>query len=223
MSKSRNPVYEFFRRISIAVFTPVVFSYRKGHFRSAIKSRAVDRDGAALPWFSYPIIDFLRSRNLAGKRVLEFGAGQSTIWWKSVGAEVTSLEVDKKWYHYIQQQVAGCEIYLTDKKFTNIPDSVLGRRFDIIVVDGGIRLYAIKIAVELVEDSGIIILDDSTEEATPHYLEAPKLMYNHGWKRVDFYGFAPGAIREGCTSLYWKSDGFFATPEPPPISADRVF
>jgi len=213
----------FLRRISIAILTPFVFSIYKGHFKSAIRSRAVDRNGAALPWFSYSIIDFLRSKDLQGKHVLEFGAGQSTIWWKNAGAIVTSLETHEQWYRHIQEHVKECEIYLTDHKFTNIPDSVLERRYDIIVVDGGNRLSAMKIAPTLVADSGIIILDDTTEEDTPFYREAPEMMYNLGWKRVDFYGFAPGAIREGCSSIYWKSDDFFFTPSPPPKSMDRVF
>ena len=100
---------------------------------------------------------------------------------------------------------------------------MLNRRFDIVIVDGGNRLCAMKIAKDLCADNAIVILDDSTEQAESFYREAPRMMLDEGWKRVDFYGFAPGAFREGWSSIYWKGDGFFATSEPPPLSQDRVF
>lgn len=218
-----NPIYSIFRRLVIAFFTPVVFSLRTGHFKSSLKKKAVDRSGDALPWLSYPVIEFLRHRELKGKTVLEFGAGQSTVWWEKQGAIVTALETNEDWKSYVEKVLPSCEVYSADHKFTNIPESVRSRRFDIILVDGGNRKTAMEEAIKLVSETGVILLDDSAVTSSRHYIASPTLMHAEGWKRIDFYGFAPGALHQGCTSLYFKSSDFFSSPKPPPECRDRIF
>lgn len=117
-------------------------------------------------------------------------------------------------------QLPDNELYLTNQRFEKIPTAVKDRKYDIIVVDGGIRVEAAKIATDLIADDAIIIFDDSAEESTPFHKVVPEMMSQAGWKRVDFDGFGPGALRECCSSIYWKSDAFFATPDPPPASVD---
>ena len=82
-----NPV----RNVVTAVLTPITTSYRTGHFRSSLKMAAVTRQGDPLPWYTYPAIDFLKDRNYAGKTVLEFGGGQSTLWWAAHAASVVTF------------------------------------------------------------------------------------------------------------------------------------
>src|SRR5947209_1387749 len=69
------------RAFATALVTPIRFSRVTGHWRSSIAASAKTRSGEAIPWYTYPAIDFLSQRDFAGKRVLEFGGGQSTIWW----------------------------------------------------------------------------------------------------------------------------------------------
>ena len=74
-------VSETIRSLATAILTPVHFSVRTGHFRSSLRCRAADSEGNSIPWYTYPMIDFLKHKEYTGRAVLEFGAGQSTHWW----------------------------------------------------------------------------------------------------------------------------------------------
>ena len=54
------------RRLATGLFTPVAFSLWSGHFKSSLKERAVSAKGDALPWYSYPAIQFLAPTRLQG-------------------------------------------------------------------------------------------------------------------------------------------------------------
>lgn len=79
-----------------AVLTPIIFSYRTGHFLSSWKMSAVSRTGEPLPWYTYPCIDFISFRNFTGKSILEFGGGQSSLWWSKRAGHVVTIEGDKE-------------------------------------------------------------------------------------------------------------------------------
>src|ERR1700730_8324305 len=87
-------VWTRIRAISTALITPFVFSRSSGHFKSSLKEKAVDRHGHPLPWYTYSCIELLRHRDFAGRRILEFGSGQSTLWWASRADRVVSIEGD---------------------------------------------------------------------------------------------------------------------------------
>src|SRR5215831_19159207 len=96
-----GPIRAFFT----AIFTPFYFSYQSGHFKSSMHSKAVDKNSKPLPWYTYPMIDFLVCKELSDKEVLEFGAGQSTLWWADRAHRVVSFESDKNWYSYLKSCV----------------------------------------------------------------------------------------------------------------------
>ena len=73
-------IWNSFRSIGTAFLGPILFGYRTGYFLSGFKMEAVSKNGDPVPWYTYPIIDFLKYRNFDNKTVLEFGGGQSTLW-----------------------------------------------------------------------------------------------------------------------------------------------
>ena len=91
-------VSETIRSLATAILTPVHFSVRTGHFRSSLRRRAADSEGNSIPWYTYPMIDFLKHKEYTGRAVLEFGAGQSTHWWAQRAAQVISFEANQVWY-----------------------------------------------------------------------------------------------------------------------------
>jgi hypothetical protein len=199
-------------------WTPLRFSLAKGHARSAWLERAVDRKGRALPWYTYPAIDFLSNKRFSGKAVLEFGSGQSSLWWASQGVTLTSLEDNPRWRDYVASNLPGRAEVLFTPTLDNIPQRVLDRRYDVIVIDGLRRQDAARLAVSTLVPGGAIIFDNSEgfwSDDDSKY-EVVELMHQHGFSRVDFYGFAPGNISETCTSIYFKDRCFlFETSEPP--------
>src|SRR5947207_2919580 len=91
-------VWKPIRALATAVLTPLWFSYKTGHCRSSFKMAAVNRRGEPLPWYTYPCIHFLEFRDFRDKTVLEFGAGQSTLWWSQRAAQVVAFEGDPAWH-----------------------------------------------------------------------------------------------------------------------------
>ena len=59
--------YALARSIGI-LFTPLIFAYRTGHFYSALRGKAFDRQGVPQPWYTFAIIDFLKGKDLSAAR-----------------------------------------------------------------------------------------------------------------------------------------------------------
>jgi len=85
-----NPLRSFFT----ALLTPISFSINSGHFISSFKKAAFDKNLTPIPWYTYPSINFLETRSFSDKTVLEFGGGQSSIWWGLRAKNVVTLEGD---------------------------------------------------------------------------------------------------------------------------------
>jgi hypothetical protein len=214
------PLFRLARRLASAACAPVKFSWAKGHARSAWRGRAVDVRGEPVPWYTYPAIDFLKTKSFAGRRVLEFGAGQSTLWWVAQGAVVTSLEVKKEWWAYVTSRVADQATVLLASSPTDIPASVFEHTYDVIVIDGLRREVAAKASIDLVAPAGAVVFDNSegfwNDESTKGRYPIVELMHAAGFSRVDFYGFTPGNVAESCTSIFFRGNTFlFDSAEPP--------
>lgn len=200
------------RRLLTAVWTPVRFSLRTGHFRSALAARAVDRVGEPMIWYTYPAIDFLGAQDFTGRTVLEFGAGQSTLWWAKRAAHVVAVEGNAEWHGYIRGRMpANVELHLAPDDLTGVDAILADRTFDVVVVDGLDRLRAARVAADRVRPDGCVVVDNSegywggdgagTFPILDHLRE-------QRFQRVDFYGFAPGVIETHCTSLFFRAQSF---------------
>ncbi|MCW5719035.1 MAG: class I SAM-dependent methyltransferase [Bauldia sp.] len=201
-----RPVMNAVRSTVTATFTPYYTSIRSGHFRSSFAMKAVDRKGRPLPWYTYPSIDFLRQQGpYTGRSVLEFGGGQSSLWWASNGATVLVLEGDAGWAAEVQSKAGDLPITLKLVSQDDIPAfqrdarAVLeGRTFDIIVVDGLFRRQAAELALDYLAPDGAIVCDDSEG------YELFDALKDSALRRVDFYGNAPGVVLSHCTSIWFR-------------------
>lgn len=75
------------------------------HFRSSIATTAMTANGTPLPWYTYPAAGFLSQRDFVGRRILEFGGGQSTLWWANRAQSVLTIEEGEVWYHSLKGKV----------------------------------------------------------------------------------------------------------------------
>ncbi|MBA2526457.1 MAG: class I SAM-dependent methyltransferase [Pyrinomonadaceae bacterium] len=176
---------------------------------SSLKSRALDRGGAALPWYTYPAIEFLSHKEFRDRSVLEFGAGQSTIWWGERAKRVVSFESDKAWHRFLEKQVPGnVSLILVESQLSAV-DSIVGETFDVIVIDGLERYECASKALEFYKANGVIVLDNS-DALWGREGEYPiiDLFRSNDFARIDFYGYSPGVILPACTSLFFKDRCF---------------
>jgi hypothetical protein len=216
-----NPLRKFVN----AFLGPVCFSLSTGHIRSAFKSFAVDRHGNPLPWFSYPAIQLLLSSDFTSKCVLEWGAGQSTLFWAKRAREVVSFEHDRAWADLLRPKLpANVKLHVIKEDMSDYNSKLSPGKFDVIIVDGLDRYKSAQLSLDLVAEGGVIIVDNSEgnhgEINSPSAASFPaqgdpkasygivNLYTDCGFSRADFYGFAPGVSVQQCTSVFFKGDCF---------------
>jgi hypothetical protein len=213
------------RKLLTAFLAPIRFSWDTGHFRSSLKSAAVDRHGRHIPWYTYPAIDFLDAKDFTGKSVLEFGAGHSTIWWAGRARRVVSAEGDEKWLKYVSPKLpANARALLAPEDLTGLQEQIAGETFDFIIIDGLNRHRAAELSIPMLNPGGAILLDNSdgfwSYDGKAGY-PILELFRSSGYSRVDFYGFAPAGINSSCTSIFFKPDSFLIRGDENVIS-DKV-
>lgn len=201
----------FLRSFFTALWTPLYFTYANGHFKSSFKNKSVARDGSPLPWYTYPIIDFLGTRSFSDKIILEFGGGQSTNYWAKSALKVITLEDDKDWFDQLKKQIpSNVELFLVSKEIrekcaadvVSILTKLAIPHFDLVIIDGLCREEMIEIAIRYVASNGGIICDNA--EGYGFY----DGFIDKGFQRIDFFGHAPGVMIPHCTSLYFKENCF---------------
>jgi hypothetical protein len=206
------------RSVATASLTPVLYGYNSGFFLSCFKMKAVSKDGEPLPWYTYPSIEFLRHRTYQDKLILEFGGGQSTLWWAKRAKHVVTLEGNQEWTDKIKRTLpANVDLHYVSMRDaeTNAQQvrAVLASnqypQFDVIIIDGLHRNAMIEIACDVLAVDGAIVCDNAEGYG---FQEGFK---ERGLDRVDFYGNAPGVILPHCTSLYFKPSSFVFSPTIP--------
>jgi hypothetical protein len=208
-------LFEPLRAVATAMITPARFSFATGHFRSSLARAAYSAEGLPIPWYTYPAIDFLAQRDFKGRDVLEFGGGQSTLWWQVRARSVLTIEGDRDWF---QRIAGGTGANVSIHHVPIEPDDCLDQikaiitrhgtaRFDIIVVDGHRRREVAGMALDYLAPGGALILDDA--EGYDFY----EVLRARPCRRVDFYGFAPGVSLRHCTSLVFVDDCFLLKPD----------
>lgn len=77
--------------------------------------------------------------------------------------------------------------------------------FDVILLDGMARELSGVMALERINDNGIIILDNSDRW---QYNSLQRYFINNGYKRIDFWGPGFGNYKAWCTSIFAKNLSF---------------
>lgn len=93
------------RSSATGILTPLRFSLTTGHWKSSITAKACNAAGESLPWYTYLAIDFLAQRDFSARNILEFGGGQSTLWWSARAASVLTIVEDREWASRLLTQI----------------------------------------------------------------------------------------------------------------------
>ena len=211
------------RALGSALYAPLRFSVSTGHFRSSLASKALDAQGNPLPWYTYAVIDFLSARSYKDRTVLEFGGGQSTLWWASRAKSVVTIDSDESWTEYVCKNTPGnVDVHYvpvdlksrTVEPIIKILNSCSSAPFDLVVIDGHLRQELVDVAFEFVKPDGAVIMDNSENYGFEEMLE------RKGCMRVDFQGFPPGVSWRTCTSIAFR-DGSFLFSNDHPIETVR--
>ena len=126
-----------------------------------------------IPWWNVAatrdVASFLQRR--PGARVFEYGSGASTVWLARRAASVTSVEHDAAWAARLETRLSGfAHVALHTAPLDPVKPaaeqayvrSIAGTGpYDMIVVDGRLRVHCLQQAMAELKPDGIIVFDDS--------------------------------------------------------------
>ena len=187
-----------------------------GYLGSLIARQCLDRDAEPIPWYTYPAIEQLAKWDFSDCDVLEYGCGNSTLWWAKRARSVTSVESSPEWFETISSRVPeNCKLILRPvanperprpeelERYVQTADS-LGM-FDVIVVDGvntpGLREQCAERGLRHFRTGGLLVLDNS--DWLP--LTCRK-MRERGFLEFDYSGLGPLNDFAETTSLFVRGD-----------------
>ncbi|MGV3561025.1 SAM-dependent methyltransferase [Larkinella arboricola] len=170
-----------------------------GHFKSAKKWQAIDKDDNPIPWYTYPSIEFIKQLDLSDKTVFEYGSGNSTLFWASRCRKVVAIEDNKEWYNTIKSRLPQNVEYLLieDKEEYIKAIHQYADLFDIIIVDGNYRYDCTASSLDRLSPTGFFILDNAD-----WHPKSSKLLRESGLIEIDMAGFNPINGYTTTTSFY---------------------
>jgi precorrin-6B methylase 2 len=178
-----------------------------GWFESYEGQKPVDQNGQPIPWVTYSFIDFISDRLDKTMSLLEYGSGNSTLFYGSRVKTVHAVENDKDWFDLVSKSmpanvqmkyielVRGGDYSKYGQQFPNT--------FDIVIVDGRDRVNCLKSSIDALTSRGVMILDDSERE---EYKEALTFMNDRGFRKIDFSGVAPGVFYRKSTTIFYRDN-----------------
>lgn len=181
-----------------------------GWKKSFLDNFSQDKNGDAVPWMTYPAIEFLQKTITKNHQIFEFGCGASTLFFARQAKKIFSLETNEIWLKIVQNflqnhGLENAEIYLmtnglTNSAYENFAKN-LQQKFDLIVIDSLKRFDCAKNVIEALKPEGMVILDDSERE---NYAKIFKFFADANFKQRNFFGIAPGQLRLKNTTLFFR-------------------
>lgn len=175
-----------------------------GWFRSYRTKEAIDKDGNAIPWCTYPFLHFIEPRLKPTFRVFEYGCGNSTIWYAKKVLEIIAVEHDSAWAEKIAANLpANAKLVfkaLDDGYAQEIRQHGL---FDIIVIDGRNRIQCVQGALQTLKPDGVIFWDNSNRE---DFAMGYKFPAEKGFSEISFDGMGPINIYSWRTSILYRNE-----------------
>jgi hypothetical protein len=100
------------------------------------------------------------------------------------------------------------DYFLHEENSEDYVNSILksGRRYQIAVIDGLYRNKCTEKVIDGLDDTGVVIFDDSQLEKHEIGL---KTLKNNGFKQLDFHGLAPIVSYSKSTSILYRSKNCF--------------
>ncbi len=186
------------------------YLYNVGWFESFNSNSPVDKNFNPIPWLTYPFISFISERLNKSMNIFEYGSGNSTFYYSKRVNLVTAIEHNKNWYDKISARK-------NDNVILNfVPLDTNGKycrsaleskaKFDIIIIDGEDRVNCIYNCLNALNKNGVIILDDSERK---EYSDGIEFLLKNSFKKIDFWGTAPGVLLEKCTTIFYKKNNCF--------------
>ena len=120
-----------------------------------------------IPYGARKVLNLIINSNM---RLVEFGSGQSTLWYAKRCKEIISLETTDIWFQKVKRNLlkANC----TNAKLLKWDSKSISAQLkipppDLIIIDGLRRDICVEYAIEVATDTTWIYLDNSDKDMAP--------------------------------------------------------
>src|SRR3989344_7035535 len=174
-----------------------------GWFKSVWKEQGVDAKGNPIPWITYPTIEFLNERLDKKMKVFEYGSGNSTMWWAERVKSVISVEYDMKWYEKVKNTLPKNAELIYVPLGIEYAQAILNskQKFDVVMVDGRMRIECAKNSVSKLSAGGVIVWDNTDRDK---YKPGIMHLKKAGFKTIDFVGMVPSSNKISKTTIFYR-------------------
>ena len=209
MLKTIKQYIQYCRQLLHLLFDHTSFINQTGYLKSLKKGIPIDKDGNPTLWMNYSIIEFLDNRLGDYIKVFEWGSGYSTIFIADRVKEITTIENSLEWYNNLQhifKDRSNIKLYHVPygPGYIDKIDDVGDRnKYEIIIVDGFLRVDCAKKAIDYLSDNGVLIIDDSSRE---RYEDIFTFYKKKGFREITFSGLKPSNIQLNYTTIFYRTD-----------------
>ena len=152
-----------------------------------------DRLEMGIPWLVKDIVDFLDENIKEGQLVFEYGSGASSYYFLKNGLELVSVEHDKGWYEKVksfllEKGFTDFSLNLIEpedisperpkvssekdprfkgydySKYSEFIRSFPDDHFDVILIDGRVRIECLRNSVVKLKPGGFLVFDNTERE-----------------------------------------------------------
>ena len=170
----------------------------RGFFDSADFGSPI-KDALPFPLLTYSFMDYIESHDVSDFNLIEFGSGNSTLYFEKKFNKVFSFETNKVWFDKIKPQLKNTDYHFTGPAKLEEGDYKInfieGNYFALI--DAACNRYKITFSLLNKIKPHYIILDNSE-----WYPNTVKLIVDEDYLHMPFWGYKNTEHWESCTSLF---------------------
>jgi predicted O-methyltransferase YrrM len=138
-------------------------------------------------------------------RMFEYGAGSSTLYYARRVQSVVAVEHDAAFAQILSPHLPTNARMIVEPAYSEAYVRAIERAggpFDLIAVDGRDRVRCAEAAIPRLSADGVLVLDDAER---PDYQVAITRLADAGFRRLDFWGLAPGVVDGKSTAVFYRS------------------
>lgn len=171
--------------------------FARGHAGTAASHRPADHEGKPLPWYTYSFLDFATDWDTTNWQVLEFGSGQSTLYWAARAARVIAFENKAAWFAEMSRRIpSNVELHAFPDPATLDGLQKLGIKPDLVIIDGFQRGACATKSLEAFGTQPLYVLDNAD-----WFPQTSAILRHAGLYEIRFKGFGPVNNYAWATSL----------------------
>lgn len=201
MTLLERAIHRFFPNTGKALIIMRTLFVKRALWQTIRTGLPMDGQGQPVPWITFPALDYLSQLDFSQANVLEYGGGQSSLWWSARANTVTTVEAREQWAQMIRDKAPENLRLIGPVEGPAYVETPLKdeRTFDVLVIDGLLRPECAKAALPFLAAHGLLILDNSD-----WYAPLCACLRSQGMMQVDFHGFGPVNSYTWCTSIFTR-------------------